>query len=96
MVETPGTVLDCPFLTDDAVSALVVAVAPPLEEEDGLQPRAGTVDAAARYGIDLAELADRSGGSSFRGAANPLPWTGDPPRAAGWPRRRACAAGRRS
>ncbi|MET4224505.1 leucyl aminopeptidase family protein [Oerskovia enterophila] len=94
VVETPGTVLDCPFLTDDAVSALVVAVAPPLEEEDGLQPRAGTVDAAARYGIDLAELADRSGGSSFRGAAgevttvdlprthagaaNPLPWAGLP------------------
>lgn len=61
--------LECPFLTDDAVAALVVAVAPPLEEEDGLQPRAGTVDAAARYGIDLAELADRTGGSGFRGAA---------------------------
>ena len=69
VVEAPGTVLDCPFLTDDAVAALVVAVAPPLEEEDGLQPRAGTVDATARYGIDLAELADRSGGASFRGAA---------------------------
>ncbi|TGJ94613.1 hypothetical protein DLJ96_18775, partial [Actinotalea fermentans ATCC 43279 = JCM 9966 = DSM 3133] len=69
VVEEPGTVLDCPFLTDDAVAALVVAVAPPLEEEDGLQPRAGTVDATARYGIDLAELADRSGGTSFRGVA---------------------------
>lgn len=69
VVEATGTVLDSPFLTDDAVAALVVAVAPPLEEEDGLQPRAGTVDAAARYGIDLAELADRSGGSAFRGAA---------------------------
>ncbi len=80
MVAAPGTVLDCPFLTDDAVAALVVAVAPPLEEEDGLQPRAGTVDATARYGIDLAELADRSGGAAFRGAAGQVA-TVDLPRA---------------
>ncbi|MEK8228383.1 hypothetical protein NKG05_23550 [Oerskovia sp. M15] len=50
VVAASGTVLDSPFLTDDAVSALVVAVAPPLEEEDGLQPRAGTVHAAAPTG----------------------------------------------
>ncbi|WP_265520899.1 leucyl aminopeptidase family protein [Oerskovia flava] len=94
VVGAPGTLLECTFLADSDVSATVVAVAPPREAEDGLQPRAGTVDAAARYGIDLAELSDRAGGAAFRGVAGQvavvdlprthgagrLPWDGLPQR----------------
>ena len=96
VVAARGTVRESPLLADDAVAALVVAVAPAREAEDGLQPRGGTVDAAVRYGLDLAELAERSGGPSFRGEAGDvvrvdlprthvgstqrLPWAGLPAR----------------
>ncbi len=39
--------------------ALVVAVAPPAPGDEGVEPRPGTADAAARYGIDLVDLAAR-------------------------------------
>src|SRR5690625_985613 len=41
--------------------ALVVAVAPPPPGEDGVEPRPGTADVSARYGIDIADLAARHG-----------------------------------
>ena len=96
MVGARGGLIDAALLDDAQADAVVVAVAPPREAEDGLQPRAGTVDATVRYGVDLAELAERAGGRSFRGAAGEvvrvdlprahagsgvrLPWTGLPPR----------------
>ncbi len=96
VVGARGGLTDSPLLDDAQVAAVVVAVAPPSEADDGLQPRAGTVDATVRYGIDLAELAERSGGPGFRGAAGEvvrvdlprahagsttrLPWAGLPPR----------------
>ena len=42
----------------DDVDVLAVPVAPPVEGETELQPRTGTADAAALYGVDLAEVAD--------------------------------------
>ena len=96
MVGARGALSDAVLLDDTQVDAVVVAVAPPREAEDGLQPRAGTIDATVRYGVDLAELAERAGGRSFRGAsgevvrvdlprahagsATRLPWAGLPPR----------------
>src|SRR5690625_7724291 len=47
------------WLDGDLVEAVVVAVAPASAGEDGVEPRAGTADAAARYGIDLVDLAAR-------------------------------------
>ncbi|WP_264031914.1 leucyl aminopeptidase family protein [Cellulosimicrobium sp. SH8] len=96
VVGARGALSGTALLDDAQVDAVVVAVAPPREAEDGLQPRAGTVDATVRYGVDLAELAERAGGRSFRGAsgevvrvdlprahggsATRLPWAGLPPR----------------
>ena len=89
MVNAAGTLASCTFLDSDDVDAIAIAIGAPVEGDDELQPRAGTVDASARYGIDLAELADRA---TFNGAAgtthtidlptvharttHPLPWAG--------------------
>ncbi|MFH6690776.1 leucyl aminopeptidase family protein, partial [Cellulosimicrobium funkei] len=62
MVGARGALSDAPLVDEAQADAVVVAVAPPREAEDGLQPRAGTVDATLRYGVDLAELAERAGG----------------------------------
>ncbi|WP_144722455.1 M17 family metallopeptidase [Cellulosimicrobium sp. TH-20] len=96
VVGARGALSDAPLVDEAQADAVVVAVAPPREAEDGLQPRAGTVDATLRYGVDLAELAERAGGPGFRGAAGEvvrvdlprahvgsttrLPWAGLPPR----------------
>ncbi|PFG33741.1 leucyl aminopeptidase family protein [Sanguibacter antarcticus] len=88
-----GRIAQCVFLEDGDVDAIAVAVGAPVEGDDELQPRAGAVDASARYGIDLAELAERA---SFTGAAGtshtvdlprshgravgPLPWSDLPHR----------------
>jgi len=48
-------------------SALALPVAPPAVGEDEVQPRWGTADAASLYGIDLAELASRSGATGEGG-----------------------------
>lgn len=87
-----GTVSSTPLLAEDDVDALVLPVAPPGEGDEGVQPRSGTADATARYGIQLAELADRqkhtgaSGESQTIDLPRPvtgvaeLPWTGLPTR----------------
>lgn len=96
VVASEGTVLNCTFLTDDEADAVVVAVAPAPEVDDGPQPRAGAIDATTIYGVDLADLADRSGGRHFvgnagevvtcelprvhGGSAVKLPWAGLPSR----------------
>jgi leucyl aminopeptidase len=87
-----ATVVDSPLLTDGTVDAVAVQVAPPRVGDDALQPRSGTPQAAARYGVDLAELADRAGltgaaGEAFTvhlplpvGSSVVLPWAGLPSR----------------
>ncbi|WNB85008.1 hypothetical protein [Cellulomonas sp. ATA003] len=55
----------------EGVAALAVPVAPPVEGETELQPRSGTADAAALYGVDLAEVAERAGATGAAGDA----WT---------------------
>lgn len=59
-----GSLESCTFLDD--VDAVAVAVGSPVDGDDELQPRAGTVEASLRYGVDLAELAERA---AFTGAA---------------------------
>jgi leucyl aminopeptidase len=88
-----GTLASSPLLLEPDVDAVAVPVAPPAEPDDDLQPRRGTADAAARYGIDLAELAERAGLTGAPGeawtlllprpvgsAGTPLPWSGLPRR----------------
>ncbi|MCC2334447.1 leucyl aminopeptidase family protein [Cellulomonas wangsupingiae] len=87
-----ATVVDSPLLADGSVDAVAVQVAPRRDGDDALQPRSGTPQAAARYGIDLAELAERAGltgaaGEAFTvhlplpvGSSVALPWAGLPPR----------------
>ena len=54
-----GSVASSTLLAEPDVDALLLPVASSVEVDDGVQPRAGTADAAARYGIDLGELAER-------------------------------------
>ncbi len=87
-----ATVVDSPLLEDGSVDAVAVQVAPARDGDDELEPRTGTPQAAARYGIDLAELAERAGltgaaGEAFTvhlpqpvGSSVVLPWAGLPPR----------------
>ncbi|MFC8193236.1 leucyl aminopeptidase family protein [Cellulomonas sp. NPDC057328] len=87
-----ATVVDSPLLEDGSVDAVAVQVAPARDGDDALEPRTGTPQAAARYGIDLAELAERAGltgaaGEAFTvhlpqpvGSSVVLPWAGLPPR----------------
>jgi len=87
-----ATVVDSPLLVDGSVDAVAVQVAPRRAGDDALQPRSGTPQAAARYGVDLAELAERAGltgaaGEAFTvhlplpvGSSVELPWAGLPPR----------------
>ena len=56
---------------DADIAALAVPVAPAAQGDSEVQPRAGTADAAARYGIDLGDLAERAGGTGAPGEA----WT---------------------
>lgn len=75
------------------VAALAVPVAPAAAGEAEVQPRSGTADAAARYGIALGDLAERAGltgtpGEAWtlqlprrlRTAGPELPWAELPPR----------------
>jgi len=87
-----GTLADTPLLLDGTVDAVAVPVSPARSGDDSLTPGPGTAAAAARYGIDLAELAERAGltgaaGESHTvhlprpvGSAVHLPWAGLPPR----------------
>lgn len=87
-----GDVAGWSSLVDSQVDALAVPVAPAADGDDDVQPRTGTADAAARYGIDLARLADRAGLDGSAGetytfhlpralvARDPLPWEGLPDR----------------
>lgn len=87
----PGDVATSALLGEPDVDALAVPVAPPVEDGDGVEPRTGTAEAAARYGIVLGELADRLRADGSAGSAHTihlpraagdqaLPWDGLPPR----------------
>lgn len=91
VVLAAGTLTSCTFLDD--VEAVAVAVGSPVDGDDELQPRAGTVDASLLYGIDLAELAERAAFSGAAGTTHTidlprvhvgstasLPWAGLPHR----------------
>ncbi|HEY0215230.1 MAG TPA: leucyl aminopeptidase family protein [Cellulomonas sp.] len=91
-----GSLASSSLLLERDVDAVAVPVAPAVPgepDETDLQPRQGTADAAARYGIDLAELAERAGLTGAAGEAwtlllprpvgsvgPDLPWTGLPRR----------------
>jgi leucyl aminopeptidase len=81
-----------PLLDDGSLDAVAVPVAPAVPGDEGVQPRSGAAQAAARYGIDLAEVAERVGlkgepGEAYVlqlprsvGSAVELPWGHLPPR----------------
>jgi leucyl aminopeptidase len=87
LVQLPEVALGAGDITSVEVSAdvLLLPVAPAAEGE-GVDPRDGTADAAARYGVDLADLADRVRATGAAGEtatvelprsssrAVPLPW----------------------
>ncbi len=88
-----GTLASSDLLLEPGVDAVAVPVAPAAPDDTDLQPRRGTADAAARYGIDLAELAERAGLTGAAGeawtlllprpvgsAGTALPWAGLPRR----------------
>ncbi|HEY3438131.1 MAG TPA: M17 family peptidase N-terminal domain-containing protein, partial [Actinotalea sp.] len=86
-----GSVATSPLLAGAGVDALLLPVAPPVDHEEGVDPRTGTADAAARYGIDLGDLAERLGHTGAAGEAQTvelprpngtaeLPWSGLPAR----------------
>jgi len=87
-----GDVADLPTLTSGTIDALAVPVAPAVAGDDHLTPGPGTAQAAARFGIDLAELAERAGLTGAAGEAHVvqlpravgsavhLPWDGLPTR----------------
>lgn len=89
---TSGGVSSSALLRDDDVDALVLPVAPAGDEDEGVQPRAGAVDAAVRYGLDLARLTDSVDADGHPGelhvvplpraiaGAPDLPWAGLPSR----------------
>src|SRR3954463_1961210 len=55
-----GTISSSTLLTDGSTDAVAIPVAPARDGDDALVPGEGTADAAARYGIDLAEIGDRA------------------------------------
>ncbi|WP_308439768.1 leucyl aminopeptidase family protein [Cellulomonas denverensis] len=67
----PGSFASSALLDAQDVDAVAVPVAPAAPDDTDLQPRQGTAEAAARYGIDLAELAERAGLTGAAGEA----WT---------------------
>ncbi|MGN8246822.1 leucyl aminopeptidase family protein [Cellulomonas soli] len=86
-----GDVTTSVRLVDGSLDALAVPVAP-ADGDDALRPGRGTADAAARYGIDLADIAERAGLTGVPGESyvlqlprpvgskvgDVLPWTGLP------------------
>ncbi|HWJ85135.1 MAG TPA: M17 family peptidase N-terminal domain-containing protein, partial [Cellulomonas sp.] len=92
MTLSGGTLGDSTTMVDGGIDAVAVPLLTGVEGDDGAQPGEGAAEAAARYGIDLAEIADRVGltgtaGESYVlqlpravGSAVSLPWAGLPPR----------------
>lgn len=87
-----GSIATTALLTDGSTDAVAVPVAPARTGDDALRPLQGTAEAAARYGVDLAEIGERAGLSGSAGeiyvlqlprpvgSSVTLPWSGLPPR----------------
>ncbi|MET0789861.1 MAG: leucyl aminopeptidase family protein [Cellulomonas sp.] len=87
-----GSVATTALLTDGSTDAVAVPVAPARAGDDALRPLEGTAEAAARYGVDLAEIGERArltgaAGEIYVlqlprpvGSSVTLPWAGLPPR----------------
>ncbi|NTW42438.1 MAG: leucyl aminopeptidase family protein, partial [Cellulomonadaceae bacterium] len=87
-----GAIATSALLAASDVDAVVLPVAPPVDGDVDVQPRSGTADAAARYGVDLADLAERLDVTGVAGdvqtfhlprpsgSGRALPWDGLPPR----------------
>lgn len=69
----PGEISSSTLLVDDEVDAVVLPVAPAGDEDEGVQPRTGTVDAAVRYGLDLARLTDTLAATGRAGELHVVP-----------------------
>ncbi|MDR3068694.1 MAG: leucyl aminopeptidase family protein [Cellulomonas sp.] len=67
---TGGEVASTPLLGSGTVDALAVPVGPAAEGDDALTPGAGAAQAAARFGIDLARLAERANMTGKAGEAH--------------------------
>ena len=87
-----GSIATTTLLTDGSTDAVAVPVAPARAGDDALRPLEGTADAAARYGVDLAEIGERArltgaAGEVYVlqlprpvGSSVTLPWADLPPR----------------
>lgn len=87
-----GSIATTTLLTDGSTDAVAVPVAPARAGDDALRPLQGTAEAAARYGVDLAEIGERArltgaAGEIYVlqlprpvGSSVTLPWSGLPPR----------------
>lgn len=67
---TGGEVASTPLLASGTVDALAVPVAPAASGDDVLSPGPGAAQAAARFGIDLAGLAERASMTGKAGEAH--------------------------
>ena len=87
-----GTIAASTLLADGSTDAVAVPVSPARTGDDSLVPGDGTAEAAARYGIDLAEIGERAHLTGAPGdvyvlqlprpvgSSVLLPWTDLPPR----------------
>lgn len=87
-----GSIATTTLLTDGSTDAVAVPVAPARAGDDALRPLEGTAEAAARYGVDLAEIGERArltgaAGEIYVlqlprpvGSSVTLPWAALPPR----------------
>lgn len=87
-----GTIAASTLLSDGSTDAVAIPVSPARAGDDSLVPGEGAADAAARYGIDLAEICERArlAGTPGEvyvlqlprpvGSSVALPWTDLPPR----------------
>lgn len=92
MTVSGGSIATTTLLTDGSTDAVAVPVAPARAGDDALRPLEGTAEAAARYGVDLAEIGERArltgaAGEVYVlqlprpvGSSVTLPWADLPPR----------------
>jgi leucyl aminopeptidase len=64
VVSVPGSLDTSPLLTSGDVTAIAVPIAPPADGGIEVQPRGDATATAIRYGLDLANLAERAGSDS--------------------------------
>jgi len=93
VVTVAGSLDTSPLVTSGEVAAVALPIAPSADGETEVQPRGDTTAVAIRYGLDLADLAERAGLKGTAGESHPvhlprrladrgpaLPWDGLPER----------------